>query len=118
MQWDEVLLFLSSLSAFGAIVLRLYKTITARMETAQPPALRGDEIILFALLIPVTILMVYYLLLVLPLESFDNDILLRQNIVRSSEFTSNVILAIYFLNGRLTRALRRFLAWKRRFPSS
>ncbi len=134
MDWDELLLFVSSVVMLFAITRRIVLTMARRNRMEQESlwmmlkatwaqfradGLRGDEMILMALLIPGIILTVYYLLLVLPLPAFENDMRLRQGIVRSSIFTTNLILAIYFLNGRLTRAMRRLIdVWKRQSPTS
>jgi len=134
MQWDELFLFASSVAMLFAIARRIALTMARRNRMEQESlwmmlkatwaqfradGLRGDEMILMALLIPGIILTVYYLLLVLPLPTFENDMALRMSIVRSSIFTTNLILAIYFLNGRLTRAMRRLIdVWKRQSPTS
>jgi hypothetical protein len=133
MNWDEILLFASSVIMLFAILRRIVLTMARRnrleheslwmmlkatLAQFRADGLRGDEMILMALLIPGIILTVYYFLLVLPLPAFENDVTLRQGIVRSSIFTSNVVLAIYFLNGRLTRIVRRLIEWKRKSHSS
>ena len=134
MEWNELSLFASSFLALYAIARRIIVTVARRQRVEgeslammlraswvqfRADGLRGDEIILSALLLPSSLLTIYFFLLVLPLPAFDTDITLHQTIVRPSIFTSNVVLAIYFLNGRLTRVVRSILnVWKRHSPTS
>jgi len=119
-QWDEIFLFASSAFLSCSIIFRVLMVIPQRraMNTPYKDLFRGDEWILISLLIPSVIATLYYLLLVLPLPEFERNTVLRQNIIRSSMFTSNLVLATYFLNGKLTRALRIIVEWKQHSPTS
>ncbi len=129
MQWDEVFLFVSSVLLAYSVVRRIvvtalrrnrveretvWMTVRATWQQFRADGLRGEEIILIALVVPALQLAMYYALLLLPGSMFETDTALRTQFVRPAIFTSNVILTIYFLNGRLTRAARELMErWKR-----
>ncbi len=131
MNWDELLLFASSLLLVYAIVRRVIVTVmrrsrapreTIRMalvaswQQFRADGLRGEEIILLALLLPALQLTVYYLQL---LFDVGDPACLQVKVARPAVFTLNFILTIYFLNGRLTRAARGLIErWKRQPPQS
>lgn len=71
------------------------------LENGNP----AEPMILFLLVIPEFMLAVYYALLIVSPE-FRANVDLRTLVVRPSIFTSNVILAVYFLDGRLVRWIR------------
>jgi len=80
--------------------------------------MQGWQLILLGLLIPQLMQVGYYILLVLPLPMFEGDMKLRQDIVRSYTIFSNLILGIYFLNGKLISfAMRCLELWNSIFPT-
>ena len=118
-QWDEITLCLSALLVVYAIVRRVVQHGGVRRSLGEfrTRGVAGDEMILLALVIPQLLQAAYYFLLALHLP-FASDSELRAIVIRPSIITSNLILAIYFLNGRLTAQIRRGIdLWKRRFPS-
>lgn len=124
MQWDELLLGTSALVVVWAIAKKVirYGGWRAAWTRFRADGIEGDELILVALLLPELLQVVYYFLLFVPFANLKSNHELRAIIIRPSIITSNFILAIYFLNGRLTCALRRgldtFELWKRRWRSS
>ncbi len=131
MQWDELLLFVSSLLVVYAIARRVivtaarrnrmeretfWMTVSATWKQFRKEGFRGEEMILLACIIPALQLTVYYFQLF-----FDvgDPAYLQVKVARPAVFTLNLVLTIYFLNGRLTRAARGLIdRWKRQPPLS
>lgn len=131
--YDEFSLAISAFIAIVAIALRVASTVIKRNEIREVQVFRrsfglrriqGDEIILVSLIIPFMMQMIFYFLLSngtlpqIPASLEDNEI--RQSIVRSCFLTTNIITAVYFLNGRLSGTLRRIIRklWNRLYPIS
>lgn len=118
-RWDEFLLFASAVLVVSAIARRVVTGggVRKTLERFRSGGIESDEIILLALFIPELLQAFYYFLLLLPIPEFQGNFELRSAVIRPSAITSNIILAIYFLNGRLTGALRRGIhLWNRRSP--
>lgn len=103
-QTDELLVLLSTLAVSYGITRAISRHGGFRLgvRTFIETGAAGDVMLLFLLIIPEIMLGLYYVgLMVVP--AFREDVTLRAIVVRPSIFTSNVILAVYFLNGRLVR---------------
>lgn len=116
MNYWELLLFISSALTLGAIV-RSFAINQKTLMSEGMNEVSGKQIILLALVVPLTLQVIYYFLLILPGSEFSRDIELRAAIIRPSIFANNIILCIYFLNGRLVLMARRGVqSWRRYFP--
>lgn len=111
-QMDELLVLLSTLAVVYGIARAISRHGGFRrcVRTFIETGAAGDVMLLFLLIIPEVMLAVYYISLVL-VPAFQSDVELRAIVVRPSIFTSNVILAVYFLNGSLVRGIRNAARW-------
>lgn len=111
MQAFEAIMFLVFtmllLSIFRSIHLHggIRQSIKTFVDTAQ----NGGIILLFLLVIPVSMIVTYYALFMVP--GFRENISLRDTIIRPSTGTLAIILTVFFLNGKLVRAIRGFANW-------
>ena len=108
MQIDELITFLAFLFWFLSIARRIWITLLAPSGSARPK-LRGDELSLLMTVFPVFVLTAYFGLLILHLPAFEQNIPLRQAIIRPAFVALGLNFGIYFMNGWLSDVFTYFL---------
>lgn len=108
---DHALLLGSSLVVVYAVPrsIRKYGGFRQGVRAFLHHGTPAEPVLLFLLLIPLTLLALYYILLCVP--GARATLGLVELNARPSVFTTNVILAVFFLNGRLVRRLRQGWSW-------
>lgn len=96
----------------------IYASAKTLLYSIRHGEMKGWQFILIGLLIPQLMQLGYYVAYILNPE-FRLDVEMRQDIVRSYTLFTNLILAIYFLNGRLVwlfiRMAELWNHWKKLF---
>ena len=122
MRPDDLILACIFFGLFPSILRSVRKQggLKRAISTFASTAENGSIIILFLLAIPVAMLTIYYFAFILP--GFRLDTASREAIYRPSIGTLGIILFVFFMNGRLVRAIRGFANWSvrqwNRFGSS
>ena len=123
--FDEAAAFTSNVIVIYAILLMtgryggIRRTLSELRAALRSRDWKAWQLILVGLLVPQTMQLLYFGLLLLPLPDFESNLALRQAITRSYTIFSNLILSIYFLNGKLVEWLDAlYRLWKQHFPTS
>lgn len=118
MRFDEIFALGSSVFVVCAIVDAAGRhggvraSLRFLFETVRRHDLRGWQVTLLGLLLPQTLLVTYYLALILN-PHFRADIAMREAVIRSVIIFTNLILGIYFMEGTWFALLDKLVRlWK------
>lgn len=111
-RWDDIVMLFTSLLVVYSIIRAIKRYnggLSNIVKDFVSTGKNGEPLILFMLIIPTMMMVVYYSLFFVP--EYSKQLELRALVFRPSLFTADVILAVYFLNGRLIRNIRSFAGW-------